>query len=191
MSTTHHVPKVSTLWLVFLALFVGTIITVAVAYFDIGLLNRPELWALTLLVVAVACAGKLGGAALAARACGVPWRDCGAIGVLMNTRGLMELVILNVGRELGVITPAVFAMMVIMALVTTFLTTPLLNVVLPRRLYTAAEPAPARGRRGFSVLIPVAHPGSAAVGSARKARSTPVAHGSNSIGEWPARGSST
>jgi nucleotide-binding universal stress UspA family protein len=77
----------------------------------------------------------------------------------MNTRGLMELVILNVGRDLGVITPAVFAMMVLMALVTTFMTTPLLQIVMPKRLYQAALAAGTRVKaRGFSVLIPVAHP---------------------------------
>jgi nucleotide-binding universal stress UspA family protein len=126
---------------------------------QIGLLNSPELWGMTALVVLVACAGKFGGSTLAARACGLGWRDGAAIGILMNTRGLMELVILNVGRDLGVITSAVFAMMVIMALVTTFMTTPLLQLVLPRRLYQAAQAAGARVRaRGFSVLIPVAHP---------------------------------
>ena len=130
---------------------------------QIGLLNSLEMWGLTLLVVGVACAGKFGGSTLAARACGIGWRESGAIGILMNTRGLMELVILNVGRELGVITPAVFAMMVIMALVTTFMTTPLLQVVLPRRLYGPVPDGPAaaadaRARRGFSVLIPVAQP---------------------------------
>jgi len=75
------------------------------------------------LIIFVACLGKFGGSTLAARACGLGWRESSAIGILMNTRGLMELVILNVGRELGVITDAVFAMMVIMALVTTALTT--------------------------------------------------------------------
>ena len=79
----------------------------------------------------------------------------------MNTRGLMELVILNIGRELGVITPAVFAMMVIMALVTTGLTTPVLHWVYPRRLFGAGPPeaeAAGRKRRGLSILIPVADP---------------------------------
>jgi Kef-type K+ transport system membrane component KefB/nucleotide-binding universal stress UspA family protein len=126
---------------------------------QIGLLNRPELWGITALIVCVACAAKLGGSALAARACGLSWRESSAIGILMNTRGLMELVILNVGRDLGVITPVVFAMMVIMALVTTCMTTPLLQLVMPKRLYQAAHAAGARVKtRGFSVLIPVAHP---------------------------------
>ena len=128
---------------------------------QIGLLNSLEMWGLTGLIVLVACVGKFGGSSLAARACGLSWRESGAIGILMNTRGLMELVILNIGRELGVITPAVFAMMVIMALVTTFMTTPLLQFVLPRRLYATPRADPhAPPRRGFTVLIPVAQPAS-------------------------------
>src|SRR5207244_11322647 len=98
-------------------------------------LNHGELWLITLAVIGVACLGKFGGSTLAARACGLPWRESAAVGILMNTRGLMELVILNIGRELGVITDAVFAMMVIMALVTTALTTPILNWVYPERLF--------------------------------------------------------
>jgi nucleotide-binding universal stress UspA family protein len=78
----------------------------------------------------------------------------------MNTRGLMELVILNIGLRLGVITDAIFAMMVIMALVTTSLTTPILSLVYPRRMFeetlAPAEEKPAA--RGYSVLIPVANP---------------------------------
>ncbi len=128
----------------------------------IGLLNNVELWGITLLIIAVACAGKFGGSTLAARACGLPWRESSTIGILMNTRGLMELVILNVGRELGVITPAVFAMMVIMALVTTALTTPILHFVYPRRLFDLEYPSdvavPRKVRGSFSILIPVADP---------------------------------
>jgi Kef-type K+ transport system membrane component KefB len=84
------------------------------------------------LIVIVACAGKLGGCALAARATGFTWRDAGTLGVLMNTRGLMELIVLNIGLELGVISPAVFSMMVIMALVTTCSAAPLLRTVARR-----------------------------------------------------------
>src|SRR5207244_12390495 len=96
-------------------------------------LNHGELWLITLAVIGVACLGKFGGSTLAARACGLEWRESAAIGILMNTRGLMELVILNIGRDLGVITDAVFAMMVIMALVTTALTTPILQLVYPQK----------------------------------------------------------
>jgi Kef-type K+ transport system membrane component KefB len=70
---------------------------------QINLLNHTELWLITLIVIVVACLGKFGGSTLAARACGLDWRESTAIGILMNTRGLMELVILNIGRELGVI----------------------------------------------------------------------------------------
>jgi Kef-type K+ transport system membrane component KefB len=95
---------------------------------QIGLLNDAEMWAKTILIITVAVAGKLGGSALAARATGMTWRDAGAIGALMNTRGLMELVVLNIGLDIGVIPPSLFTMMVLMALVTTFMTTPLLEL---------------------------------------------------------------
>jgi nucleotide-binding universal stress UspA family protein len=126
---------------------------------QINLLNHAELWIMTLVVITVACAGKFGGSTLAARSCGLGWRESAAIGILMNTRGLMELVILNIGRELGVITDAVFAMMVIMALVTTALTTPILNWVYPESMFgPETEEAPAGLRKRFTVLIPVSDP---------------------------------
>jgi Kef-type K+ transport system membrane component KefB len=62
------------------------------------------------------------------------WREAGAVGILMNTRGLIQLVVLNIGLDIGVISPAMFTMMVIMALVTTFMTTPLLELVYPTRM---------------------------------------------------------
>ena len=124
----------------------------------IELINSPELWMLTLLIIAVACAGKFGGSSLAAAACGMRWRESAAIGILMNTRGLMELVILSVGRELGVITDAVFAMMVLMALVTTFLTTPILGWVYPERLIRARPSPAAAGGAHDSILIPISLP---------------------------------
>ena len=122
----------------------------------IGVLDTPVMWAWCGLIILVACLGKFGGSTLAARAVGMPWREAGAIGILMNTRGLMELVILSVGRELGVITDAVFAMMVLMALVTTALTTPVLALVYPRRLMEAEQVADTSA--GYRVLIPVAAP---------------------------------
>ncbi len=122
----------------------------------IGILDTGEMWFYCGLITFVACLGKFGGSTLAARACGLPWRESGAIGILMNTRGLMELVILNVGRELGVITDAVFAMMVIMALVTTALTTPILHLVYPQKKMEEEQIADTSG--GYSVLIPVSLP---------------------------------
>lgn len=98
---------------------------------QIGLLNTAESWLMCALIIAVACLGKFGGSTFAARAVGLSWREASAIGILMNTRGLMELVVLNIGLDLGVISPKLFAMMVIMALVTTFITTPLLSWVYP------------------------------------------------------------
>jgi len=100
----------------------------------IGLVEGGEMWGWCALVVLVAVAGKFGGSAAAARLTGMSWREAGAIGALMNTRGLMELVILNIGLDIGVISPAVFAMMVLMALATTFMTSPLLELLYPARL---------------------------------------------------------
>jgi len=102
-----------------------------------------ELWFYTLLVIATAIAGKFGASTLAARMAGVPWRDATALGVLMNTRGLMGLVALNIGLEIGVISQQVFTMMVLMALVTTLMTSPLLEWVYPARLMLVEEDAQA------------------------------------------------
>ncbi|WP_237040325.1 cation:proton antiporter [Phocaeicola faecalis] len=96
---------------------------------QIGLINTPELWGVCLLLVTVAVVGKFGGCAVASRLVGESWKDSFTIGTLMNTRGLMELVALNIGYELGVLPPSIFVILVIMALVTTFMTTPLLNFV--------------------------------------------------------------
>jgi Kef-type K+ transport system membrane component KefB len=94
----------------------------------IGLLDDAESWLICLLIILVATLGKLGGSMLAARLTGVGWPDAFALGALMNARGLMELIALNVGYELGVLSPAIFTMMVLMALVTTFATGPLLSL---------------------------------------------------------------
>ena len=96
---------------------------------QIGLLNDPYLWKITGLIIAVAVIGKFLGSALAARFVGQNWKDSLSIGALMNTRGLMELVVLNIGFDLGVLSPKIFAMMVIMALVTTFMTGPTLDLI--------------------------------------------------------------
>lgn len=96
---------------------------------EIGLINDAYLWKVTGCIIAVAVAGKFFGSALAAKFVGQNWRDSLTIGALMNTRGLMELVVLNIGYELGVLSPKVFTMMVIMALVTTFMTGPALDII--------------------------------------------------------------
>ncbi|MDR0825091.1 MAG: cation:proton antiporter [Prevotella sp.] len=95
----------------------------------IGLLNEPNLWIICGGIIFLAVFGKSMGSALAARFVGNSWKDSLSIGALMNTRGLMELVVLNIGLDLGVLTSEVFAMMVVMALVTTFMTSPLLDII--------------------------------------------------------------
>jgi Kef-type K+ transport system membrane component KefB len=106
---------------------------------QIALVASPADWAVCLVIVAAATAGKFGGAALTGWAMGMSWRFAAQLGALMNTRGLMELVVLNVGLDAGLITPALFTMMVVMALVTTAMTTPMLDLL--RRSGTEAEPA--------------------------------------------------
>jgi Kef-type K+ transport system membrane component KefB len=96
---------------------------------QIGLLNQFHLWAVCGVIVLTAVVGKFGGSTLAARFVGQSWKDSLGIGALMNTRGLMELIVLNIGYDLGILSPEVFAMMVIMALVTTFMTGPALDAI--------------------------------------------------------------
>ena len=93
---------------------------------EVTLISGAAAWWAFAGILAVACAGKFGGSYVAARIAGLGGRDAVAIGALMNTRGLVELVVLNVGLSLGVISPALFAMLVLMALVTTAATTPVL-----------------------------------------------------------------
>lgn len=96
---------------------------------QIGLLNDWQSWALCGVIVLVAIAGKLGGSMLMSRWTGLSWSNSFAIGALMNTRGLVELVVLNIGYDLGILSGRIFAMMVLMALITTFMTGPLLSLV--------------------------------------------------------------
>ncbi|MBE9093863.1 cation:proton antiporter [Tychonema sp. LEGE 07203] len=101
---------------------------------QIGLLNSPELWLLCAAVLGVAIIGKYVGTYAAARVCGISNREASALGWMMNTRGLTELIVLNIGLSLGVISPVLFTMLVLMALVTTFMTSPLLEWTYPKRL---------------------------------------------------------
>lgn len=95
---------------------------------QIGLLDDWQSWLTCAGIITVAIAGKLGGSMLAARWTGMSWHDAAAIGALMNTRGLMELIVLNIGYDLGILSPRIFAMMVLMALATTFMAGPLLSL---------------------------------------------------------------
>ena len=92
----------------------------------IGLINSPTLWLVCVLVLVIACAGKLVGASLSLKVFGESWKESLTLGALMNTRGLVELIVLNIGLDPGVISPTFFAMLVIMAVVTTMMAPPLL-----------------------------------------------------------------
>jgi len=96
---------------------------------EIGLLDDPHLWTICLFVILTAVAGKLIGGSLAARFVGQSWKESLLLGTLMNTRGLMELIVLNIGYELGILSAEIFAMLVIMALATTLLTGPLIQII--------------------------------------------------------------
>lgn len=96
---------------------------------EIGLVSGLHEWMLCGLIIAVASIGKFGGSFVAARLTGSSWRDASAIGVLMNTRGLAELIVLNIGLQLRVINPRMFAMLVVMSLVTTLATSPVLRLI--------------------------------------------------------------
>jgi K+:H+ antiporter len=93
----------------------------------IGLQGDPAQWLDLLIIVAVASVGKIGGCLLAAWSQGVPRREAWGLGILMNTRGLMELIVLNVGLDLKVLSPHLFSLLVLMAVITTVATTPLLR----------------------------------------------------------------
>jgi Kef-type K+ transport system membrane component KefB/nucleotide-binding universal stress UspA family protein len=140
---------------------------------QIGLLNSPGLWALCFAVLAVAITGKYVGTYVAARVSGIDNRQASALGWLMNTRGLTELIVLNIGLSLGVISPLLFTMLVIMALVTTFMTSPLLELTYPKKLIkldmVEQEPEETgidtstdedQSNRPYRILVPVANPSS-------------------------------
>jgi K+:H+ antiporter len=113
----------------------------------IDLLSGADAWLVCGLIVLVATAGKFCGTAIAARVAGLDWRASSALGALMNTRGLMELIVLNVGLDLRVISPELFAMMVLMALATTMMTSPAMALLMPAAVARTAadrEAAPAR-----------------------------------------------
>jgi len=124
---------------------------------EIGLLNEIHLWQTCGIIILIAVIGKFGGSAFSAKFVGQSWRESLAIGALMNTRGLMELVVLNIGYDLGILSPQVFSMFVLMALVTTFMTAPamtLIDKLLPEKVAEIAEPVHA----GINVLISFANP---------------------------------
>ncbi len=127
---------------------------------QLGLVSGTQDWLVAGALTGLATLGKFGGSAVAGRLTGLSWREASTIGVLMNTRGLMELIVLNLGLDLGVISPTIFTMLVLMALVTTFATTPILRLIYPDgRLSSerpARAPAPAGAEGASAVLVYVA-----------------------------------
>lgn len=123
---------------------------------NIGLLNTPYLWEICLIFILVAIIGKFIGGALTAKLMGETWRDSLSLGILMNTRGLMELIVLNIGYEMNILPPTIFVMLVIMALVTTFMTTPILNLINKKAIKEAKEKKPAESV--LKVLIAIGNP---------------------------------
>ena len=120
---------------------------------EIGLLNSPRLWLICGFIILTAVTGKFGAASLMARITGKNWLDSFAIGALMNTRGLMELVVLNIGYDLGVLSPTIFAMMVIMALVTTCMTGPALDIIAYFRKKIRLREQAEMDKKSYKVLI--------------------------------------
>ncbi len=126
---------------------------------NIALLNRPGLWLITIVLIAIAIVGKLAGASVAARVSGYDWRASTVIGTLMNTRGLTELIVLNLALDLGAITADLFAALVIMAIVTTLMAGPLLKLLDPRNEYgSSVEDDFAAAARESALALPVVKP---------------------------------
>ncbi|MEA2236473.1 MAG: hypothetical protein QOC81_1197 [Thermoanaerobaculia bacterium] len=110
---------------------------------QIGLVHGAAQWLVFGVILAAASAGKFGGTFVAARITGLGNRDAASLGILMNTRGLMELIVLNIGLDLRILSPTLFAMLVLMAVITTFATTPILNLITSNAPQPDAEPASA------------------------------------------------
>jgi Kef-type K+ transport system membrane component KefB len=134
---------------------------------QVGLLDSPKLWLLCLAILGVAIVGKYFGTYYAARYCKIDKREASALGWLMNTRGLTELIVLNIGLDLGVISPLLFTMLVVMALVTTFMTSPLLEWTYPKNLIrlhntksTPSQPILTTTAlpTSYRILVPIANP---------------------------------
>jgi len=121
---------------------------------QITLLNQEHMWKTTFYIISLAVVGKLAGATIASRFLGQSWKNSLSLGALMNTRGLMELVVLNIGYDLGILSPEIFSMMVVMALVTTLMTGPLLDLInLLFRKHKETEEQDHSTRSNFRILL--------------------------------------
>lgn len=126
---TTYVEQVHSLDQVNSILFLPLFFVYSGLHTQIGLISAPLLWLICLLVLVIACVGKILGSMLPVRWMGESWKESLTLGILMNTRGLVELIVLNIGLDLGVLSPTLFAMLVIMALVTTMMASPLLPLL--------------------------------------------------------------
>lgn len=126
---------------------------------EIGLINSSHLWLVFLIITIVAIVGKFGGTLLASRYAGLSWNHSLTLGVLMNTKGLMELIILNIGYELGILSPEIFTMLILMAVITTILTGPGLNLV---ERFTASHIVQQVKKGTYKILLSFANPNTGA-----------------------------
>jgi len=111
-------------------LFLPVFFTLTGLRTDISSMSDHSAWIVGIVVILVACVGKFGGCCLAGKLSGLNWREAFSVGAMMNTRGLMELIVLNVAYDLGIIPKPVFFIFVIMAVVTTYLTPPVLRYLI-------------------------------------------------------------
>src|SRR5271157_781857 len=129
---------------------------------QIGLVNGTGPWLTCILIILIASLGKFGGSAVAAAFTGLGWRDSLALGTLMNTRGLMELIVLNIVLEMNIISPTLFAMLVLMALVTTFATTPILHLITRGEMTARPTEEGTKSTLGIRarrpILVPISNP---------------------------------
>ncbi len=125
---------------------------------QIGLLNDSHLWSTCFIIIGIAIVGKFGGSMFAAKVVGNSWKDSLSIGAFMNTRGLMELVVLNIGYDLGILTPQIFAIMVLMALFTTFMTGPSLDLINYIFRKDAVDDVVVKAKQKFRILLSFANP---------------------------------
>lgn len=153
------------------ALFLPAFFAITGMNTQIGLITGMEHWLMLGAIILVATVGKLGGTLVASRAVGLDWRTATALGILMNTRGLMELIVLNVGLALKIISPELFAMMVLMALATTVATAPILRLLVPDQPPIATRQVDAR-LLALTHVRP-SHTSPATPGTGRQHRPTP------------------
>ncbi len=125
---------------------------------QVNLLSQANLWGMFALFLSLAIVGKFGACTLASRVSGLSWRESAAVGVMMNTQGLMELVVLNIGLDLGVISPTMFTIMVLVALVSTVSSTPLLKLIYPDSLIAKELAEPRQQVDSFCLLVCVSYP---------------------------------